>query len=430
MLYYFLKVTVRIFIRIFYRNPLVLNRDLVPQHVPLILSSNHPNALCDPCSVAVFSKQRIHFLARGDVFRNKVLHSIFVDMLGMVPIYRLMEGAENLHKNAETFSVSAEKLKRKKTILMFPEGICIQERRLRSLKKGMARIAFASEEAAGWNLGLKVVPVGLNYTSPKKFRSDLVMQFGKPVEMVKFRDAYLSNKAAAINEFTRVMHERMSELVLHIQDPANDGLVKQAEEIIWNEKGLADQKEKKFRASETIIKAINGLSAERVSLLRQKTEKYFSGLDALGLTDETVKSPLSSGAVLLRLLLLSAGLPLHIFGMITNYPPYKGGRLLADSIVKQEEFHASVNLFGGMFMYLIWYAAQVLTVALVFRDWYLLAAFMAAVPLSGLFSLHYIRSASAAMARWKFLNAAANEKAGLTSMRKELVNELTLSLKI
>ena len=85
MLYSFLKITVRIATRIYYRDPLVLNYENVPQKVPLIIAPNHPNALVDPCSIAVFSKQRIHFLARGDVFKNK-FYAVIINRLTLVTI--------------------------------------------------------------------------------------------------------------------------------------------------------------------------------------------------------------------------------------------------------------------------------------------------------------------------------------------------------
>ena len=81
--------------------------------------------------------RRSWFLARSDVFRKKWLAN-FLSFIGVIPIYRLLEGAENLQRNDETFDKCSKMLEQKKAIIIFSEGLCIQERRLRKLKKGTA----------------------------------------------------------------------------------------------------------------------------------------------------------------------------------------------------------------------------------------------------------------------------------------------------
>ena len=437
MLYYFLKIVVGISTRIFYCSPLILNRAHVPQDEPLIIASNHPNALCDPCSIAVFAKQQIHFLARGDVFQNKILYWIFVKQLGMVPIYRLSEGAENLHKNEETFRISTENLKQKKTILMFSEGICVQERRLRKLKKGTARIAFASEESTGWNLGLKIIPVGLNYTDPKKFRSTLVINYGKSFEVSMFKESYLKDKAIAINEFTKYLEERLAEMVVHITDPRNDLLVAQTEEILQNESENEKGKEYKFRLTERIVKDVNDFSDKQPSeffALCEKAKKYFSILEQCKIKDNTVKKITASESSISNLisyiLLLLVGFPFHFFGLINNYLPYKAGYKMAKRIVKQTEFHASVHMYSSMTLYLIFYPLQILAVALIFRNWWVLGAYLILLPLSGLFSLKYYTFLKKTFWQWRFFFLKNNKREEIISIRNEIVNEIKLTLKL
>jgi len=415
--------------RIFYRNPLVLGRTNVPLGEPLIIASNHPNALCDPCSIAVFSKQRIHFLARGDVFQNKILYWIFVRQLGMVPIYRLLEGAENLHKNEETFRISTEKLKQKKTILMFSEGICIQERRLRKLKKGTARIAFSSEESADWKLGLKVIPLGMNYTNPKKFRSDLVFNYGKPIIMKDFQDAYAKDKAIAINEFTKHLQKELSKLVVHIDDVQNDQLVSDMEEIFGNQ--IAGGKKEKFIITQKIVRAVNNLSGqnpEAVNFFRKNVRNYLAQIENIRVRDWIVKKEKISGFRLLASgfwLLLC--FPFHLFGLINNYLPYKIGYATANRIVKQVEFHASVNMYVSAMLYLIFYLIQILSIALIFRNWWILGAYIILLPLSGLFSLVYYTFLKKTLGQWRFFSLENKKREEIIKLRKEIINELKMN---
>ncbi len=427
MLYYFLKIVVGIFTRIFYNNPLILNRENVPQNTPLIIASNHPNALCDPCSLAVFSKQRIHFLARGDVFKNKILYSIFVKHLGMVPIYRLMEGAENLHRNEETFRNTAEKLRQKKTILMFSEGICIQERRLRKLKKGTARIAFAAEESADWNLGLKIIPVGLNYNSPAEFRSDLVVCYGKPFSVSIFKDAYLKDKAIAINELTRYLEERLSELVVHIASADNDQLVTQVEEMLQNETPVNITKEEKFKLTKAIAVHINNAGNE-ILASKGKINAYYADLNKLNLSDRVIKffseKKISLAGSLLNILFLLLTLPLYIFGFVNNYIPYKSGYVLAKKLAKTIEFHATVHMYSSLFLYLVFYCLQIISVGLLFRNWYLLGWYMLLLPLSGLFTWSYYESVKQLLSIKFFISLGITKRDELMRLRREITTAL------
>ncbi len=55
-------------------------------------------------------------------------------------------------------------------IIIHPEGLCVNEKRVRPLRKGIGRIAFGAEEENNWNLNLKIVPVALNYTNASQSR--------------------------------------------------------------------------------------------------------------------------------------------------------------------------------------------------------------------------------------------------------------------
>ena len=57
---------------------------------------------------------------------------------------------------------------------IFSEGKCINEWHLRPLKKGTARLAISSWEE---NIPLEVLPVGINYSSFRRFGKNVYYQF-------------------------------------------------------------------------------------------------------------------------------------------------------------------------------------------------------------------------------------------------------------
>ena len=63
--------------------------------------------------------------------------------MNMFPVYRISEGAENLENNYDTFESCKEIFKKNGIVLIFSEGRCINEWRLRPLKKGTSMSTMA-----------------------------------------------------------------------------------------------------------------------------------------------------------------------------------------------------------------------------------------------------------------------------------------------
>jgi 1-acyl-sn-glycerol-3-phosphate acyltransferase len=203
LLYAFLHWIMRYWMRIHFRRVFVDGLTHVPRKGPALLACNHPNSFLDAIVVALILKRRIHFLVRSDVFRKPAARFI-LSRLNMIPIYRLQEGTENLDKNQETFARCYDLLRKGELILIFSEGNCVVEKRLRALKKGTARIYFG---ATDWVQNLSVIPVGLNYTAPYQFRSELMVSFGKTIETHDLQPVWKVEPAKAV----RVFNDRLSE---------------------------------------------------------------------------------------------------------------------------------------------------------------------------------------------------------------------------
>lgn len=127
----------------------------------------------------------------------------------MLPVYRMSEGAENLDQNYETFEKCKEIFKRNGIVLIFSEGRCINEWKLRPLKKGTARLAISS-----WQQGipLKVLPTGINYQSFSSFGKNIRLNFGNIID----KSALTSNNGYGntINEFNEKLRVELKSLVI------------------------------------------------------------------------------------------------------------------------------------------------------------------------------------------------------------------------
>ena len=174
MLYAILKVIVRLAARIFCRKIIINKPQLLKEKGPMILACSHPNSFLDAVLIDILFEKPIWSLTRGDAFLNKRITDLFYKFK-MLPVYRPSEGVENLSENYKTFDACIELFKQGEIVLIFSEGLCVNEWHLRPLKKGTARLAYKCQQE---NIPLKILPVGINYSSFARFGKNLFVNFG------------------------------------------------------------------------------------------------------------------------------------------------------------------------------------------------------------------------------------------------------------
>ena len=178
---------------------------------PLLLASNHPNSFLDAVILDILFQKPIWSLTRGDVFRNVFISKILT-ALKMFPVYRVSEGAENLNSNYETFEDCKKLFRENGIVLIFSEGKCVNEWHLRPLKKGTARLAMNSWEE---NIPLEVLPVGINYSSFRRFGKNVMINFGNIIT----RDdiSWQASDGARYQAFNFKLAEQLKKLVYEIE---------------------------------------------------------------------------------------------------------------------------------------------------------------------------------------------------------------------
>jgi 1-acyl-sn-glycerol-3-phosphate acyltransferase len=179
MLHFVLKRFVRLGLSVFCEDVNIRNKTALMEKGPILLVANHPDSFLDAIIIGAYYKRKIHFLARGDVFKNPIF-GYLLRKIGMIPIHRIREGKEHLHRNSSTFHESVEILKAGGAILIFIEGICLNNHEIQPFKKGATRIL---EEAHQQGVFPFIHVASLGYNS---FRS-----FGKVVDIQIEKMEYL-----------------------------------------------------------------------------------------------------------------------------------------------------------------------------------------------------------------------------------------------
>jgi 1-acyl-sn-glycerol-3-phosphate acyltransferase len=213
LLYNCLKVIVRIAIRIFCRKIIINKPAVLKEKGPLLLACNHPNSFLDGVLLHTLFDQKLYSLTRGDVFKKKLYNKLLTS-LNLLPVYRSSEGTENLITNYDTFKSCTEIFRQNGIIIIFSEGQCINEWHLRPLKKGTARLAMAS-----WNedIPLRVLPVGINYSSFRRFGKNVFINFGEVIE--KKQVDLEQPEGIRYLIFNNLLEQQLKQLVFEIKKP-------------------------------------------------------------------------------------------------------------------------------------------------------------------------------------------------------------------
>jgi len=215
--YYPLKLYVFLASYMYFRKLRVVGRENIPTRGPLIFAINHQNALLDALLLSVISWRNPHFLTRASVFNNKYVDK-FLRGLKMLPIYRVRDGYDSIKRNEVIFDASKEILTKGGVVGIFPEGSHSLQYKIRPLKKGIARIAFMTEEAADFNLNLQIVPIGIQYESHFFTKGRTLISFGKPIKVADYKDVFLKNQNKAFDGILLELSERLKTLVVHIEE--------------------------------------------------------------------------------------------------------------------------------------------------------------------------------------------------------------------
>jgi glycerol-3-phosphate O-acyltransferase/dihydroxyacetone phosphate acyltransferase len=422
MLYRILKTLFRITFKVFFKNAHIHRPELMPDKGPLIICANHPGAFLDPVVISTLVKPKIYFLAKGAIFKGKFA-KWFLPKLNIIPVFRQQDDPTQMHKNEETFSKCFEHLEKGGTILIFPEGISITERKLRPIKTGAARIALGAQEKYGKELGVKIACVGLNYENPHTFHRDVYISYSEPINTSDYYDKFKTEGFAAVEELTEEIRTRLVEQMIHTEDTDTDILVGNIEHLykseLLKEQGISKgDKDAAFELSKRIVLTVNYFKdrePERVERISVAIKSYFWKLHEIGLSDSVIREGSAKGSRFLKnvkeLLFIILGFPFFFYGILHNYIPFFTASFLSKKLVKQKEYQGAIGAAAGMLLYLIWYIVLGILSwkymhhhPICNRPGWLFLAYFASWPLSGLFAWYYFRTIKYIQKRWLMMS--------------------------
>ena len=265
-------------------------------------------------------------------------------------------------------------------------------------------MVFGAYETLG-EQDLLVIPVGVNYTQPDKFQSDLFYNVGEPISIREFLKDKNESPAKIQNAFLQFLEPKLRDLITHIDDPSNDTMVLQAEEVFkkelirekkLNPSDLSDD----FFVLKEITHTLNQASKEQPALLEEFKSKlgvYFQNLRANNIRDwllrPSSKYLLNYPFVFFRTLLLLLSLPVFVLGFCVNLLPNRITFYITNKLVKSREFYSSFVIAFALPVFLIYYLILFGCVNHFLQAPWLSLLLMVISMLSGWFCYFYLRFA-------------------------------------
>lgn len=431
----------RIALRVFYKTFQIQNKERIPTKGPVLIVSNHPNTFMDPVIIASTVRPQVYFLAMGSLFTSKFVRWI-LKQLHMIPIQRKNDTNKVKVDNREVFKKCYEFLGKKGCILIFPEGVSIKARRLQPIKSGAARIALGAEAEHNFQLGLKIMVVGLNYSRHESFRSDVLVNVGETIDVKEFAQKYAENQEETIQELTALIKQRLENETIITHTDEQDALAKQIE-MIYKPQLFADipsenvREEEDFLISKAIVDAVQYFEEkqpERVQSFQPQINAYLRNLKRLNLNDEVFSKTKRKGNVLsesiISALYFLIGFPFFLYGLINNYVPYIIPSHIAARIVKwtdTDEYTAPVMMTSGVLTFGFFYTLQTWLCYYFTQNIWIALAYLLTLPLTGFFALAYAYRRKNSRDRWRLLTLfykRADLVSHVVAQRIALIKEL------
>ena len=434
----------RLALRWFYRDIEVLGIERLPATGPVLLASNHPNALVDALVVGCTLHRPVTLTAKATLLENPITRAL-LRAAGVVPLRRASDdiakrgspGILDPSRNASAFAAVLDALELGRAVLLFPEGKSHSEPELAPLKTGLARMALMAGEER--HLDVPIVPVGLTFEKKWEPRSRVLMHVGPEIHPDS-----MSPNADSVAALTERVNAGLREVTLNFAT-ADD-----ARRVLAMSTALAEVLDKfrplrspdpplaesirVARRITTIAPHLSRLEPAVASRIERFLERFYAFVHLAQSNDvapSDVQMSTSTGSgvwfVIRELSIAALAGPLALWGRVNHWIPLRIARALARRRSRLADEPAKNTIVAGLCLLLAFYITQTSIIAWAF-GWLAAVAYAVSLPLSATWDFRYadrLRRAGARVRTYLWLRRNGDVHSRLLSELTWLRTEVT-----
>ena len=364
---------ISIALRLFFRRIEAVNAENVPEDGALIFVLNHPNGLVDPALVFVSLTRRVSFLAKSTLFDIPVAGFI-LRTFEILPVSRRVDVGGDMSKNRMTFQNCYDLLSQNRCIAIFPEGISHNETKLQPLKTGAARIALGALGVAQEGMkdeggrinkanadlplsdssvmshpsSLKIMAVGLYYTSKTSFRSEALIRYGEIIDVEPIKlDENGEPPRQSVHALNAKIENALRKVTLNLESERELDSVVRAEALFSSVyenlifKNTLTQSFDRLQSLAEKYALLEKNDPQKMRELGEKVARYETQLKQSGVTPESLSVLQHPTAYVFRYLILRVAIllllaPLAVIGAIIHSPAYFFSNLLGQTVTTHD----------------------------------------------------------------------------------------------
>jgi 1-acyl-sn-glycerol-3-phosphate acyltransferase len=315
-------------VRLVYRSVEVRQQPGETTSGPQLTVSNHFGGFADALILAYALDRVPRFIARDVIWRIPIAKQI-MEFARAIPTHKPED--KGPAGNDQMFGSTYEALGEGDLIMIFPEGITVDDPSMARIKTGAARIALGAR-ASGVE-GIQIVPSGIHYDDKASLRSKVWVNVGSALDLDAEIERYAppgtpqdASNHDAVRALTADIEERLRRSAPNYVDWEEERTLSEAAAITLRTVPEATP-DVDYGDESDLANLLSQRSPEAKASIASALDRYVADLDAAGLNDRQMATSYQSrrsflGRIAWNIIVGLLLLPFAFAGLVINLMPF------------------------------------------------------------------------------------------------------------